>query len=130
MAVTFPDIEATVVAYLKTALAGTAHSGAWVATRRAAADEAPYPTEQVIVNAYYGPESDFVLRNATLVLDCYAGDDLTATSLSLLVESLIRGVAGTQIKRVIVALGPVRRVDETKEELRSIDVQLVVKGTN
>jgi hypothetical protein len=130
MAVTFPDVESTIVAYLKTALASTAFPNAWVATKRAQPDEAPYPTEQVIVHVSYGPETQYVLRTATLVLDCYAQDDMTASNLGFVVESAIRGVAGNPIKRVEVVLGPVRRRDVSGEELRSLDIQLVVKGSN
>ena len=130
MAVTFPDIEKTVVGYLKTSLATTDFATAHVGVKRAEPDTKPYPTEQVVVNVAFGSERDFVVKSATLTLDCYSMDYAKASTLGLLVESVIRGIVGTQIKSASVAMGPVRRTDETKEELRSIDVQLVVKGSN
>lgn len=130
MAVTFPDVEKTIVAYLKASLTTTDFASAHVGVKRAEPDTKPYPTEQVVVNVAFGSERDFVVKNATLVLDCYSTDYGRASTLGLLVESIIRGIVGTQIKSASVIMGPVRRVDDTKEELRSIDVQLVIKGSN
>lgn len=129
MAVIFPDIEKVVVAYLASALSATAYSGTRVATKRAQPDQAQ-PSRQVIINAAYNAERDFVLKSATLTIDVYADDYASASELALLIESLIRGIVGSPIMQATVLLGPVRRSDDTKQELRSIDVALVVKGSN
>jgi hypothetical protein len=127
MAVIFPDIEATLVSYLKTALAAKGESTVRVATKKAQPDETQ-PAKEVVIVAAYNNESNYVLKDASVTLDVYAQDDITCTNLALLVEALIRGSVGTQIKRAEVRLGPVRIGDDGPNEKRSIDVGLVVKG--
>lgn len=129
MAVIFPDIEATLVSYLKTALATKGESAVRVATKRAQPDETQ-PTKEVVVIAAYNDEQDYVLKNATVTLEVYAQDDITCTNLALLVEALIRGCTGAQIKRAEVRLGPVRISENGPYEKRALDVALVVKATD
>lgn len=129
MAVTFPDLELLAVAYLQTALVGTAYAGTYVSVKHTG-PEYGRPSAQVVVNASYGTEHEYVLKDATLVIDVYADEYQTANELALLVESLIRGFASGPVKRAEVVLGPVRRTDDSKQELRSLDVRLVVKGSN
>lgn len=127
MAVLFPDVEKTVVAYLGAQLAGSDYAGTRVATKKALPDEAQ-PSKQIVVTAAYSAEQNYVLKGASLTLEIYADDYATASGLALWVESKIRGVVGDPIKQAEVVVGPVRGADESHQEKRMIDVQLLVKG--
>lgn len=130
--VIFPDVELLLVEYLQTQLdlqATTLASNVRVATK-VAPPNITRPAKQLVVNASYSQEFDFVLKRATVTLDVYASNYADATNLGLLVEALVRGATGTQIKAVTVLLGPVRTTEETDYERRSLDVEVVVKGTD
>lgn len=132
MAVIFPDVEVTLITYLNSALAGIGSelaSNVRVASKKAQPDEAQ-PAKQIVVIAAYNGEVNYVTKIASVTLEVYATDYGTASNLGLLVESLIRGSTGAQIKRVTVRLGPVRQVGEADYEKRSIDVEIIVKGTD
>jgi hypothetical protein len=132
MAVIFPDIEKTLVAYLKAALVANGSVTAQnvrVATKEAQPDEAQ-PAKEVVVTAAYNAERDYVLKTASVTLEVYANDYGTANSLSLLVEALIRGCTGDEIKRAEVRLGPVRVSEDGTQEKRYLDIGLSVKGTD
>jgi hypothetical protein len=128
MAVQFPDIEKTVVSYLNTALSGSTYAGTRVATKKALPDEVQ-PAQQIVVTVAYNGEENFVLKRASLTLDVWADDYATASGLALWVEAKIRDLAGNPVKQVIVRLGPVRGSDESRQEHRMLDVELLVKGT-
>jgi hypothetical protein len=128
MAVLFPDIEKTVVAFIKAQIVGTAFASTRVATKKNFPDEIA-PQTQIVVNVSYNEELNFVLKTASLTLEVFADDYATASSLGLWLESRIRLLAGDLVKQVIVRLGPVRMSDETRQEVRMIDVELLVKGT-
>lgn len=125
MAVLFPDVEKTLITYLKSALP----SGVLVATKKPAAD-ATQPTKQVIINAAYNGEREFVTKFVSLTIDVYADTYANANALGLLVESKIRGCVGDPIKKATVLLGPVRTAEPSEMEKRSLDVELIVKGAN
>lgn len=127
MAVVFPDIEKTIVAYLKAQLVGTSYASTRVATKKAMPDE-NYTGNQIVVNVQYQGEENFVLKTASCLIEVWCDDYATANGLGLWVESKIRGVVGNEIKKATVILGPVRGADETKQELRQLDVELLVKG--
>lgn len=127
--VIFPDIETTIVAYLKNALTSAGESSVRVATKKSQPDQ-NLPPEQVVVIGSYELEVEYVTKSATLTIEVYANDYARANHLGLLVESLIRGVVGNEIRRVRVRLGPVRTTDEGDQERRSIDVELIVKGSD
>ena len=132
MAVIFPDVEATLVGYFNsafTALGSALATDVRVATKKAQPDETQ-PAKQLVINAAYNGEQDYVTKLASVTLEVYATDYGTANQLGLLVESLIRGSTGNEIKRVTVRLGPVRTVEESDYEKRSIDAEIVVKGTD
>lgn len=132
MAVIFPDIEKTLVAYLSDALAANGSETAQdvrVGTIKAQPDEAQ-PGKEVVVTAAYNAEQDYVMKTASVTLEVYASTYKTANELSLLVEALIRGCTGEEIKKAEVRMGPVRIGEETTQEKRYLDVGLVVKGTN
>lgn len=118
----FPDVEKTVVTYLKNAL-----NDVHVATKKVAPD-ATQPAKQIVVQFAYNREQNTVTRLGSLTLDVYANDYGTANDLALYVEAVIRGLAGGLIKKVEVAVGPVRQAEETEQEKRSLDVQLTVAG--
>lgn len=126
----FPDVEKLVVAYLKNKLqtyGGSLAAGVTVATKKVAPDAAQ-PAKQIVVQFAYNREQNLVTRVGSLTLDVYANDYGTANDLALLVEALIRGLAGGLIKKVEVALGPVRTAEASEQEKRSLDVQLIVAG--
>lgn len=124
MAVIFPNIEAVVVAYLKSVL-----SNVYVSVKKPAPD-ATQPDRQVIIMGAYQGESNRVLKTASLTIDVYATDYIEATNLALLVESKIRDCTGNVIKRAEVLMGPVRTTEAGEMERRSLDVELTVKGDN
>lgn len=124
MTVIFPDAERVIVAYLKENLPDV-----FVSVKKPAPDSAAQSDKQVIVNLAYNEERWFVTKIASLTLDCYANSYADANELGLLVEALIRGVVGDPIKRAIVRLGPVRTTEMGQQERRSLDVELVINGS-
>lgn len=129
MAVIFPDVESVVVSYFNAQLVGSAYAGTRVATKKNLPDEVA-PASQIVVTVNYSAEQNFVLKEASLMLEIYADDYGTATNLALWVESKIRDIVGTKIKQATVLLGPVRGSDDTRQEKRMLDVLLLVKGSN
>ena len=127
MAVLFPDVEKTVVSFLNAQLSGSDYAGTRVATKKALPDEAQ-PSKQIVVTVAYNGEQNYVLKTASLTIEVYADDYATASGLALWVESKIRDIVGDPIKQAEVVLGPVRGADETHQEKRMLDVQLLVKG--
>lgn len=127
MTVIFPDIEKVLVAYFNSALAG---QDVRVGTIHSEPDE-DTPSKQLVINVSYGFETEQkVTKEATVTLDIYADTYGEANELGLLVEALVRGSVGEEIKHVEVRLGPTRTTEETQQERRSIDVLLIIKGTN
>jgi hypothetical protein len=125
--VIFPDVEIVLVSYLKSALASSGESSVRVGTKKSQPDQTR-PAEQVVVIASYDFEVEYVTKLATATIEVYANTYARANRLGLLVESLIRGSVGEDIKRVRVRLGPVRTTEESDQERRSLDVELVIKG--
>ena len=112
MAVLFPDIEKTVVSFIKAQIVGTSYASTRVATKKNLPDETA-PQTQIVVTVSYNAEQDYVLKTASLTLEVFADDYATASSLALWLESRIRLIAGDPVKQVIVRFGPVRSSDET-----------------
>lgn len=129
MAVIFPDIEKTLVAYLNTVLPSHGATGVRVATKKAQPDEVQ-PAQEVVLTAAYNNEQDYVRKTASVTLEVYADTYATANSLSLLVAALMPGCVGEEIKLAEVRMGPVRIGEDSTQEKRYIDVGLVVKGTD
>jgi hypothetical protein len=100
-----------------------------VGTKKAQPDD-PQPAKEVVVTGAYNNEVNYVLKNASVTLEVFANDYETANLLGLLVESLIRGCVGDEIKMAEVRLGPVRVGEDGPQEKRYLDVGLVVKGTD
>lgn len=127
MAVLFPDVEKTVVSFISAQLVGSAYAGTRVATKKNLPDETA-PSKQIVVTVAYNEELTYVLKRASLTLEVFADDYSTASGLALWLESKIRLLAGDPVKQVTVRLGPVRGADDTRQEVRMIDVELLVKG--
>jgi mannose/fructose/N-acetylgalactosamine-specific phosphotransferase system component IIB len=126
MAVIFPDIEQILVAYFANALGNKVRVG----TIHSQPDEAELES-QVVITANYGSEtSSMVTKNATVTLEVYAIDYAYATGLALYVEAIARDCVGEHIKYAEVNLGPVRTTEESQQEKRSIDMSIIVKGTD
>jgi hypothetical protein len=127
-----PDIEAIIVAYLNTRLADVGDPLAddvRVGTIKIPPGETQ-PAKQVVVTANYTSSREHVLRDATATLEVYATGYATASALGLLVAAIIVGISGTQVKRAVVTLGPVRTTEESPAEKRSISVDFTVRGSN
>lgn len=131
MAIKFPDLETILVSYLKQALSSSQSSVAHnvhVATQHVPSGEAQ-PQKQVLVHASYNANQTEVTKFATVVLDIYANDSLEATELALHVAAVIQLCTGSEIKRATVRLGPVRTTEKGQQERRSLDIELVVLGS-
>lgn len=131
MAIIYPDIEKIVVSFLKNeldSLPDPLAADVRVATKKAAPDEVQ-PAKQVVIVGSYNSTLDGPLKAASLVIDIYAADYETASSLALLVAALIVDCIGDPIKRAVVVVGPIRLTDETPDEKRSLSVDLTVKGS-
>lgn len=127
MAVIFPDIEPILVSHLSDSLADFGYADAYVATKKAQPDD---PQDiQVIVTASYGRTTDYVVRDASAVIDVYANDYETASTVGMLTAAVILGAPAEHIKKVEVVLGPVRQSDEGPQEKRSLSVDFVIKGS-
>ena len=129
----FPDIEKALVAYFKQALEDNGSelaSDVRVATIHSQPDEATPSKQIVIIGAYSTETVDRVTKLASATIEVYAEDYETASTLALLVEALVRNCTGDSIKRAEVRIGPVRTTEESQQERRSLDVELIVKGTD
>lgn len=127
MAVIFPDIETVLVSYFNSVLTS---AGVRVGTKHTQPDE-ELPDKQLVITAAYNNETaSKVTKQATVTLEVYANTDIEASALALLVEALVRGCVGEEIKYAEVRLGPVRTTEESQQERRSIDVGMIVKGTD
>lgn len=132
MAVLFPDLEPLLVDGLRDALAASGRAeaaGARVATRKAPADLSPRPTREVVLTAAYGATLDKVRREANVVIEVYADDYATASALAVLVAALVPELAGDPIKKAEINLGPIRLLEESEQEKRSMTAELIVKGS-
>lgn len=129
MAVIFPDIEKTLVSYFNTALPANGATGVRVGTVKAQPDETQ-PTKELVITVAYNAELDYVRKAASATIEVYADTYANANTLALLVESLVRGCVGEEIKMAEVRIGPVRLPEDSTQEKRSLDVGLIVKGTN
>ena len=100
-----------------------------VGTKKAQPDETQ-PTKEVVITVAYNAEQDYVRKLASATIEIYADTYANANSLALLVESLVRGCVGEEIKMAEVRIGPVRLAEEGTQEKRYLDVGLIVKGSD
>lgn len=120
--VIFPDIEAIIVAYLKSVLGPSVY----VATKKPTGDD--QPEQQVIIKAAYNGEKERMIRFASLTIEVFALGDIEATNLALLVEAYMREFNDQHVKKVSLLLGAVRLPEESQHEKRGIDIELIIKG--
>jgi hypothetical protein len=134
MATIFPDIEPLLVTLIKNGLTASANpvtSSVTVATKKPAASVNPYPARIVTVRADGGPPVERDLTKAELVgVNVFCNTYSDASTLSLLVDSIIRDGAGGAIKLVESQLSPVRIDNEGPQEQRYMTFRLVVKATD
>lgn len=131
MAVIFPDIESVLVSFFRnalTTLGGPLATGVVVATKKVAPD-LTQPAKQVVIKAAYNAERNYVTKVASVTIDVYADDEMIASELALLIEAMSRMSIGDEIKKAEVLLGPVRTSEETEQERRSLDIELIVSGS-
>lgn len=124
MAVIYSDIEATLVAYLKTAMPDV-----YIATKKAAPDHAQ-PEKQIVITVAWAGDKEQVLKYAGVVLDVYADNDIACTNLALLAEAHLRSATVGAIKKVEILAGPIRQAEDSAQEKRSISAEVTVQATS
>lgn len=122
MAVIYTDVEATLVSHLKTALPDVT-----VATKKVGPDKAQ-PEKQIVITVAWAGDKEQMLKYAGVVLDVYANTDMLCTNLALQAEAYLRAATVGPIKKVEIIAGPVRQVEETNQEKRSISAEITVKA--
>jgi len=130
MATIFPDIEAILVTYFSQALEARSEAftdDVFVSTKKAQLNGSE-PQTQLIITGSYGRELDIIRKEATITLDVYAESYEDASDLSNMVAALSKNCTGKYIKFAEVVLGPVRTAEQSTSELRSISLDLIVKG--
>lgn len=130
MAVVFPDVEKLLVAHLQATLNARYGSGVVrVATKKAPAETTPYPSREVVVAAQYQGVRENVLQEVTAVVDIYANTYENASDLALVTGALIVTISRDYIKRAVVTVGPIRLLEDSTQEKRTLSVDLTVKGS-
>jgi hypothetical protein len=130
MATIFPDVEAILVEYFSDALEARLEDfteDVFVSTKKAQLNDAE-PARQLVITGAYGRELDVIRKQATITLDIFAETYEDATDLANMVAALSKGATGKYIKFVEVVLGPVRNIEQSPAELRSISLDIIVKG--
>lgn len=130
MAIVFPDVEKLLVAHLQTAL--NTHYGSGVvrvATKKAPAETTPYPSREVIVSAQYQGVRENVIQEATAVLEVYANTYENASDLGLVTGALVVTISRQYVKRAVVSVGPIRLLEDSTQEKRTLSVDLTLKGS-
>lgn len=132
MATIYPDIEAILVEYLSDALEARSEAftdNVFVSTNKLQSNGSE-PDKQVIITGSYGRELDVIRKEASIIIDVFTVNYEDANNLSNMVAALMDDCTGPNIKYVEVALGPVRIVEQSLSEQRSMTVDLIVKGNN
>ena len=130
MAVVFPDVEKLLVAHLQTTLNARYGSGVVrVATKKAPAETSPYPSREVVVAAQYQGVRENVLQEVTAVVDIYANTYENASDLALVTGALVVTISRDYVKRAVVTVGPIRLLEDSTQEKRTLSVDLTVKGS-
>jgi hypothetical protein len=122
----YEDIESELVAFLSDQFN---ESDVLVATKVPAPDETNLPPNFLILTVSPGQDKTPVTRYYGVVLELYAVDYATASSLSREVDFWLRNAtAAPSVKAVRVINGPIRLGDEGPKEKRSFSAELVVKA--
>lgn len=136
MATIFPDVEKLVVAAIKTGLendGGDLASGVVVATIKPAANVKPYPSKIVTVRGDGGPQRERnITKSERVGINVFANSYADASSLALLVDSIMRASVSGDIKAVETTMSPVRvNTDSTTApEQRYMTFEIVVKASD
>jgi hypothetical protein len=122
----FQDIEAELVAYFSS---NFDPSNLLVATKLPAPDETDVPDNVLVITVAPGQDKTPVSRYYGVVLELYAVDYATASSLSQALDYYLRNATeAPSIKSVRVINGPIRLGEEGPKEKRSFSAELVVKA--
>jgi hypothetical protein len=124
--VIYPDIEKIIVSYLSNALTNIGETDVKVRINKSKDND----IKEVIITGSYTSEISPVHKTASIVVDIYCPTHEEANTLSLIVDSLIRGATVEGIKKVDVVLGPVRTAEASQSQKRSMSVDLVVQASN
>jgi hypothetical protein len=131
-AVVFPDAEKVLVAAIKAELETREESYAqnvYVATKKPAADQAPYPARIVVIRSDGGPKLDWVRKSERIGITIWADTYADASDLARLVEALSITLTGESIKLTQVVLSPVRVDEAGPQECRYMTLELITKGS-
>jgi hypothetical protein len=131
-AVVFPDVEKVLVAGLKAELEERAESYAqdvYVATKKPAADQNPYPARIIVVRSDGGPKLDWVRKSERIGITIWANTYSDASDLARLIEALSITMTGESIKLSQVILSPVRVDEAGPQECRYMTLELITKGS-
>lgn len=120
----YPDIEITLVSFLKEELEQAGEENIIVSTKKSKTNG----LKEIIITANYNNEITPVHRIASAIIDIYAPTYAEANTLSLTVESIIREATTGEIKKVEVIVGPTRTTETTQSERRTISIEMVVKA--
>lgn len=119
----FPDVELTLTAALRTALAAHGYPGMFVSNRRET------QTSAVWIRRDGGPTLDVVREAARVGVNVFAPTEQAVTDLARTVSALLRAAAnGTPILRVVQTSGPSPIADGSGPR-RYMTFEVVTRGT-
>jgi hypothetical protein len=128
----FPDVEVLLVSRLSDALnqsGETVAEDVTVSVKKPAPNVTPYPAKIVTIRSDGGfDEERNIVRREAVGVNVYAQDYKTANDLARLVEALLRGLTGGEIKLVEVTLSAVRVDNPAQEEQRFITASIVTQS--
>lgn len=128
----FPDLEVLLVSRLSDALnqsGETVAEDVVVSVKKPAPNVSPYPAKIVTIRSDGGfDEERNIVRREAIGVNVYAQDYKTANDLARLVEALLRGLAGGEIKLVEVNLSAVRVDNPAQEEQRFMTASIVTQS--
>jgi len=128
----FPDLEVLLVSRLSDALnqsGETVAEDVVVSVKKPAPNVSPYPSKIVTIRVDGGfDEERNIVRREAVGVNVYCADYKTANDLARLVEALLRGLVGGEIKLVEVTLSPVRVDNPAQEEQRFMTASIVTQS--
>lgn len=128
----FPDLEVLLVSRLSDALnqsGETVAEDVVVSVKKPAPNVTPYPSKIVTIRSDGGiQEERNIVRREAVGVNVYCQDYRTANDLARLVEALLRGLVGGEIKLVEMSLSPVRVDNPAQEEQRFMTASIVTQS--
>jgi len=132
MTTIYPDIEQLLIGRISDALNQSGEDVAAdvvVSVKKPAANVTPYPEKIVTVRSDGGfDEERNIVRREAVGINVYAADYKTANDLVRLVEAIVRGLAGGEIKLVEISLSAVRVDNPAQEEQRFFTASIVTQS--